>query len=66
MISLIVIVLGVGIFEVWNMLKKNLKKEAVVWICMAVVTVAFGIYYLSNPFGDSLCYMLLNLFGIEY
>lgn len=66
MIYFIVVVLGVGIFEVRNMLKSGLKQEAIVWISMAVFTLAFGIYYLLNPFGNSLSYILLHMFGINY
>lgn len=66
MIYLIVIVMGIGIFEVVKLLKYQYKKEAIIWICMAVITLAFGIYYLSKPFPDSLSHILLNLFGLEY
>lgn len=66
MIYLIIIVLGIGTFEVINLLKHQYKKEAIIWISMAVITIAFGIYYLSKPFPESLSYILLKLFGFEY
>lgn len=66
MIYIIIIILGIGIFEVRNLLKHQYKKEAIVWISMAVITLAFGIYYLYKPFPDSLSYILLNLFGFEF
>lgn len=66
MIILILLVVGIGIYEVTKLLKKQYKKEAVIWICIGVVTIVFGIYYMSNPFENSLSNILLSLFGFEY
>lgn len=66
MIILILLVVALGIYEVTKLLKQKYKKEAVVWICMGVVTIAFGIYYISNPIDNSLSNILLSIFGLEY
>lgn len=66
MIILILLVVGLGIYEVTKLLKKKYKKEAVIWICMGVATIVFGIYYMSNPFQNSLSMILLSIFGLEY
>jgi uncharacterized membrane protein HdeD (DUF308 family) len=60
------VTIGITFYEVYNMLKEHLAKEAIFFIVMAVLTLIFGIYYLSNPFPDSLCYLLLKLFGLTY
>lgn len=66
MIILILLVVGLGIYEVTQLLKKKYKKEAIIWICMGLITIVFGIYYMSNPFENSLSNILLSIFGLDY
>lgn len=66
MIILILLVVGLGIYEVTQLLKKKYKREAIIWICMGLITIVFGIYYMSNPFENSLSNILLSIFGLDY
>jgi len=66
MILLTVLVLGISVFEIWNMVKKKQKKEIVVFVVIAALTLAIGYIYISDPSRESLAQCILRVFGIEF
>lgn len=66
MILLSIIVVVVSIFEIMILLKKKLKKELILYLCMAAITLAFGYFYLSNPYRSSFTNVILNLLGVKH
>lgn len=62
--SIVVVVLSA--FEIWFMVKKKQKKEIIVYVFLAIFTLALGIYYFSNPYRESLVQRILNILGKEF
>lgn len=66
MTILILVVIAVGIYEIIQMAKNKQKKEMVVWVCMAILTIAFGVYFYSDANTTSLSALIFNIFNIKY
>lgn len=66
MISFIVFIVALSIFEVRSMLKKNLKRELVIFHIIALITLSYGILYFSNPFKDSFAKTILDIINPNY
>lgn len=66
MIFLCALIVVLSIYEIRGMAKKGQKKEIAAYICFAVITLLFGIFYLANPFRDSFSQIVLNIMGIEH
>ncbi len=61
----IVLVLLVSVLELIYMKKRKEKKEIVVYLLFATMTLALGIFYLSNPYRNSLVYFMLKMLGLK-
>lgn len=66
MIYIILLIIAVGIYEITKMSKDKLKREIVVWIVMAVMTIAFTIYVYSDANTMSLSAMIMKFLNIDY
>jgi len=65
MVYFILVLVGLGIFDILQMKTKNQKKEIVVYVIFMLLAGLFGIYYLSNPERTSFSKLLLSLMGIK-
>ncbi len=66
MIALLtVLVVAVSAFEIVGMAKRKLTKEIIIYIIMALLTLAIGYYYILVPYGKSVIYYVFSLFGIN-
>ncbi len=66
MIPLFILVAGVSIFEISIMVKKKQKKEIIVFIFFALITLVFGLCYFLNPSKKSIIYWIMNILGLIY
>lgn len=64
LITFILLVLVVSCFEILSLVKRKLKKELVAFCCFSIIILAFGYFYLSNPFRSSLSYIILSFFNL--
>lgn len=63
MLLLAVIIILLSTFEIIQLRKNKQRKEMVIFVCFAAVAFAFGIFYISNPYRNSLAYYVLAFFG---
>lgn len=62
MIVFTILMMGLVIFEIKNLWGKDNRKEMMVFIGLALITLAFGYYYISNPYRDSLAKKALKIY----
>jgi multisubunit Na+/H+ antiporter MnhB subunit len=65
-IYLIILVIILSFIEIKRMEEKQQKKEIVVYLGLAVIGLALGFLYLSNPYRTSLAQHILSLIGQEF
>ncbi|MCK9479053.1 MAG: hypothetical protein M0R40_06080 [Firmicutes bacterium] len=61
MITLGIIIVALSIFEIAQMRKKKLKKEIVIYICLAIISFTLGAFYISKPLSKSISRYALDL-----
>ena len=66
MIIFLLFILVLSIFEIKTMLKNNNKKDIIVYCLLAIIAITLGLYYISNPYRNSLSKNILELFGINF
>jgi len=66
MIIYIVVVVAIGIFEIYRMNKKDLKKEIAVYISLSLLAIALAIYYYNSSPDNSLSRIIMEFFNIEH
>ncbi|HPD01134.1 MAG TPA: hypothetical protein PLA01_07280 [Acetivibrio sp.] len=66
MIKLVIFVVILSFIEIKSMVKKQQKKEIFVYLGLAVISLALGLLYLSNPYRTSLAQHMLRLIGQEF
>lgn len=65
MVVFILVLAGLGIYDVLQMIAKKQKKEAVIYVTFMVLVGLFGIYYFSDPLRTSFSKLLISLIGIK-
>ncbi len=63
---LTIIVAAVGAFEITGMVKRKQTREIVVFIVIALFSLAMGYYYILTPHDKSLIYYILDFMGISF
>lgn len=64
-ILLTAVIAAAGIFEIPGMTKRGQIREIIVFIAIALLTFAMGLYYILSPHEKSLIYYTLKLLGLE-
>lgn len=58
--------LVISAYEISGMIKKQQKKEIIIFSIFAALTLGFGIFYLSDPYKISLAQQALRLIGKQF
>lgn len=66
MMLISITVLVISFFDIKPMWKKKQKKEIAVFLFAAIITLAYGYYYLLNTHTASLIRNIFDLVGIKY
>lgn len=66
MIYLIALVILISFFEIRRMVVKQQKKEIVIFLILAVISLALGYFYLLDPYRTSLAQHMLKLVGKQF
>lgn len=64
-ILLVVIVAAVSAFEIAGMARKKQTREIIIFIVLALFTLAMGIYYILAPRDKSLIYYAFKFLGLD-
>ena len=64
-ILLTAVIAAAGIFEIPGMTKRGQTREIIVFIAIALLAFAMGLYYILSPHEKSLIYYMLKLFGFD-
>lgn len=64
-ILLTAIITAAGILEIPGMAKKGQTKEIIVFVVIALLAFAMGLYYILTPHEKSLIYYTFKLFGLD-
>ncbi|HOA55401.1 MAG: hypothetical protein WAP56_03235 [Acetivibrionales bacterium] len=64
-ILLVVIVAAVSAFEIAGMARKKQTREIIIFIVLALFTLAMGIYYILAPHDKSLIYYAFKFLGLD-
>jgi hypothetical protein len=59
------VLLFMGAADIWSMLKSELRKELVPYCILMLAAGAAGLFYLSNPYRQSIAYWIFNLLNIN-
>lgn len=60
-----VILLLAGIMDLRSMMKADLKKELVPYCVLMLAAGAMGLFYLSNPYRQSIAYWIFQILRME-
>lgn len=66
MIVIIVLIIGLSIYEIYHLVKYNQKKEMILLITLAIVTILLTIHWKYNTYADSISLIVLRFLGMEY
>lgn len=66
MISWILIISMLTVWEFYNMRKKNLRKEKVILVLISLLSLIMAYLYTEHPYDISIAGFVLNLFGYSY
>ncbi|OQB14980.1 MAG: hypothetical protein BWY15_00794 [Firmicutes bacterium ADurb.Bin193] len=59
------VIIALGIYDLWAMRKRNMKKEIIIYSVLSVMVAAIGFYYYQDPLSRSFAGLLLNLLGFK-
>lgn len=62
MIGFTILMVGLVAFELVGIWGKGSKKEMIVFMGLALITLLFGYYYISNPYRDSFGGIILKIY----
>lgn len=65
MIVFFIVALIVSVYEWLYMIKNNLKREKWLYLSAVMITLIFGYYYFSDPYRDSLSYIVLDFLNLK-
>ncbi|HHY81828.1 MAG TPA: hypothetical protein GX505_03990 [Clostridiales bacterium] len=65
MVYFIIVLAGLGIYDILQMKAKKQKKEAVIYAIFMVLVGLFGIFYFTDPERTSFSKLLITLIGIK-
>lgn len=66
MIGLAIFVIIISIIEINSMAKKHLRREIVVYICLAFATLIFDWFFFSYPNKQSIAEIIMNFLKLQY
>jgi len=66
MISWIIIISMLTVWEFYNMRKKDLKNEKVILVFISLLSLTMAYLYTKHPYDISIAGFALNLFGYSY
>ena len=68
MILFVIFILVLSVFEIYLMRKNKNKsnKDIAIYILLASIATGLGMFYISNPYRDSIVYNIFKLLGINY
>jgi len=66
MISWIIIISMLTVWEFYNMRKKDLKNEKVILVFISLLSLTMAYLYTEHPYDISIAGFALNLFGYSY
>lgn len=61
----ILILIVMSIIDTRSMMKSKLKKEMIPYLIFIILSVGFGVFYLTDPSLDSLSYSIIKLFNLR-
>lgn len=61
----LIIMLGLGVYDLRKMAEANLKKEVFPYLALSLLAGAVGLIYLAAPLGPSLAKIMFDLFNIK-
>ena len=62
MIVFIILMIGLAVFEIKNLWGKSNRRDIIFFIGLTLITLAFGCYYISNPYRDSFAGKALEIY----
>lgn len=65
-VFLTILVLGISAYEITGMARRRQKKEIVLFIVIALLSLALGYFYISNPYMESLADYILKFYGQDF
>lgn len=65
MVPFTIVILVLAIWEMRKFWKQKHYKDLVLYALVSVVTLAFGYWYISNPYRSSFSYIALKLLGLK-
>jgi|GEM_PF-2026440 len=60
------VIISISIYEVYRMIKKNLRKELGLFLFFVLIALVLSWSYSKNPYGISIADSILSAFGIEH
>lgn len=66
MLILFILIIVLGIFDIYKMYSKNQKKEIIVYIGMVIITLVFGYIYTSNSYKTSFSQIVMSFLGMNF
>lgn len=61
----LILIVGLSIYDLWELKKKSLKKDMYVYIGSMVLVAIIGVIYLSSDFQPSISSYFLKYFNVK-